>query len=294
MTDPRRFPPPWSVEETDACFIVRDANGQALAYVYFEEEPRRRAAAHLLTRDEARRIAANIAKLPEAAVALTKRATKMAERYPQGFCCHEAGHAVVAFSLGVRVVAVSVFFTEKEGWKGYTKTEGTDHLAWKDQIMLRVAGMAAEEFLDCPEDPRASLHDRGEIASLLDRMGMSEEREARIAEGNAGARIILEEHREQATPASSAPFDTRPEHSLVPTVPAPSSNSREETAATPARPGLRLAQASAIPGSGSWRSCPALKHIAPRHPNAECVPFLGIAVSSITSTASLPPTSLSA
>jgi hypothetical protein len=24
----RRFPPPWSVEETDARFIVRDANGQ--------------------------------------------------------------------------------------------------------------------------------------------------------------------------------------------------------------------------------------------------------------------------
>jgi hypothetical protein len=29
----RRFPPPWSAEETDACFIVRDANGQQLAYV---------------------------------------------------------------------------------------------------------------------------------------------------------------------------------------------------------------------------------------------------------------------
>jgi hypothetical protein len=65
-----RFPPPWSVDEADPkldrrCFIVRDANGQALAYVYFEEEPGRRAAAKLLTRDEARRIAANIAKLPE-------------------------------------------------------------------------------------------------------------------------------------------------------------------------------------------------------------------------------------
>jgi len=66
----RRFPPPWSVEETDPnldrrCFIVRDANGQALAYVYFEGEMGRRSAAHLLTRDEARRIAANIAKLPD-------------------------------------------------------------------------------------------------------------------------------------------------------------------------------------------------------------------------------------
>jgi hypothetical protein len=196
MTE-RRFPPPWTVEETDACFIVKDHAGQPLAYVYFEEEPGRRSAARLLTRDEARRIAANIAKLPEAAVELTKRVTKMAERYPQGFCCHEAGHAVVAFSLGVRVVAVSVFFTEKEGWKGYTKTEGTDHLPWNEQIMLRIAGMAAEEFFNCPEDPRASLHDRGEIASLLDRIGMSEEREARVAQANARARIILEEYREQ-------------------------------------------------------------------------------------------------
>jgi endo-1,4-beta-D-glucanase Y len=61
----RRFPPPWSAEETEACYIVRDANGQALAYVYYEQEPGRRAAAKLLTRDEAWRIAVNIAKLPE-------------------------------------------------------------------------------------------------------------------------------------------------------------------------------------------------------------------------------------
>jgi hypothetical protein len=59
---PRRFPPPRRGD--DACFIIRDRNGQALAYVYFEDEPGRRSAAHLLTRDEARRIAVNIAKLP--------------------------------------------------------------------------------------------------------------------------------------------------------------------------------------------------------------------------------------
>jgi hypothetical protein len=61
----RRFPQPWSVEEQSACFVVRDHNGQALAYVYFEDEPGRRSAAKLLSKDEARRIAVNTAKLPE-------------------------------------------------------------------------------------------------------------------------------------------------------------------------------------------------------------------------------------
>ena len=61
-----RFPPPWTVEDHNgACFIVKDRSGHALAYVYFEEEAGRRAAANLMDRDEARRIAANIAKLPE-------------------------------------------------------------------------------------------------------------------------------------------------------------------------------------------------------------------------------------
>ena len=43
MPSARRFPPPWSVEETAPCFIARDANGQALAFIYCADEPGRRA-----------------------------------------------------------------------------------------------------------------------------------------------------------------------------------------------------------------------------------------------------------
>ena len=61
---PRRFPPPWTVEKTPGGYKVKDANGQALAYVYARETERDADIANVLTMDEARRIATNIAKLP--------------------------------------------------------------------------------------------------------------------------------------------------------------------------------------------------------------------------------------
>ena len=44
---------------------VKDGGGQKLLYVYYEEEPGRRSSAKMLTKDQARRIAPNVAKLPE-------------------------------------------------------------------------------------------------------------------------------------------------------------------------------------------------------------------------------------
>ena len=64
MPERRRFPLPSSVEEHTESFIVKDANGQALAYLYFEDEPQRQLSTKRLSRDEAFHLAVNIAKLP--------------------------------------------------------------------------------------------------------------------------------------------------------------------------------------------------------------------------------------
>ena len=60
----RRFPPPWTVEQIPGGYKVKDANGQSLAYVYGPEIKADADTANVLTMDEARRIASNIAKLP--------------------------------------------------------------------------------------------------------------------------------------------------------------------------------------------------------------------------------------
>ena len=66
MTDaPRRFPPPWRADRIPGGYVVRDANGQAIAYVYSRATEAEALQAKVLTADEARRIAVNIARLPE-------------------------------------------------------------------------------------------------------------------------------------------------------------------------------------------------------------------------------------
>jgi hypothetical protein len=62
---PRRFPPPWTVDDIPGGYVMRDANGQSLAYVYARDNESDAQIAKVLIKDEARRIARNIAKLPE-------------------------------------------------------------------------------------------------------------------------------------------------------------------------------------------------------------------------------------
>lgn len=65
MSAPRRFPAPWTVEEIPGGYKVVDSGGSSVAYCYGNDELAGKTSHNAMTRDEARRIAANIAKLPE-------------------------------------------------------------------------------------------------------------------------------------------------------------------------------------------------------------------------------------
>jgi hypothetical protein len=61
----RRFPAPWQVRVIAGGYVVEDASGRAVAYIYAAEGQRLSAMPQALSWDEARRIAAGIVRLPE-------------------------------------------------------------------------------------------------------------------------------------------------------------------------------------------------------------------------------------
>jgi hypothetical protein len=63
----RRFPAPWTTDKIPGGYVVRDANGQSLVYVYSRDNEDEARPAKVLTKDEARRIAVNVARLPQSA-----------------------------------------------------------------------------------------------------------------------------------------------------------------------------------------------------------------------------------
>jgi len=61
----RRFPRPWRADKIPGGHVVRDANGKALVWIYSRDSEAEAMQAKVLTKDEARRIAVNVARLPE-------------------------------------------------------------------------------------------------------------------------------------------------------------------------------------------------------------------------------------
>lgn len=121
----------------------------------------------------------------------------MTDDIARGVCCHEAGHAVVAWSFRLPVKTVWVAFNETQGWHGRTEIDGSDnHLPMMDRIANLVAGKTAERLFGWPAHDKAWLVDFGEIHALLNRNSNSEyEICVRIGEASNHVRQILETHR---------------------------------------------------------------------------------------------------
>jgi hypothetical protein len=117
----------------------------------------------------------------------------MVERYSRVTACHEAGHAVVAWALGLVVGTICVRADDAGGGADIGSAE---HLCLTKQIAARIAGAAAEDLFDCHSHDLASFNDNVKIMELLEEHGISErEGLALRAEAYRCARKYLEKNR---------------------------------------------------------------------------------------------------
>lgn len=122
----------------------------------------------------------------------------MTEKPPRGICCHEAAHAVVAWSFALPVEEIYVVFDDLKGWYGGTNIAvGSDfELCLIDRITNLAAGKTGEEVLGCPAHEKAWLKDLGRIYELLRTNNIPEEEHwSQIELACDRARPILEIHR---------------------------------------------------------------------------------------------------
>ena len=100
----------------------------------------------------------------------------MTGRYPRGTAYHEAGHAVVAWSLGLQVGSIRL---SDDDASGCTEIDGADRLLLVDQISVLSAGYAAERVFNCLAHEQAGLQDRAKILQLITSSGKSEKEQGR-------------------------------------------------------------------------------------------------------------------
>jgi ATP-dependent Zn protease len=108
---------------------------------------------------------------------------------------HEAGHAVVAWALGLYVGTIEV----REDAGGGADIGPADHLSLVDQIAICSAGYAAERLFGVENHERASATDHAKIARLLEAHGVSEEERgpALRDEGHERACAFLLPHKDK-------------------------------------------------------------------------------------------------
>ena len=117
----------------------------------------------------------------------------MAKQYPEATAYHEAGHAVVACCLILKVTRIHI---NEHGEGGGTQIECIDGLTIVEQVALRVAGMQAEKMSKQKSKLPLGQDDKKRLMILLS--GLSEECHEEVCEkGYMLARKLLDDHRDK-------------------------------------------------------------------------------------------------
>jgi ATP-dependent Zn protease len=121
-----------------------------------------------------------------------------ADDYLRGMAFHEAGHAVVAWLLNLRVE--SIYIREIGAGNSETKTDPPDHLPLMHQLATLAAGLEAGWAFNCPLPEQAGYRDRLMAITLVIEHHEDlawEEIQSHLAAGHARARELLLEHRDR-------------------------------------------------------------------------------------------------
>jgi ATP-dependent Zn protease len=108
---------------------------------------------------------------------------------------HEAGHAVVAWCLGLEVQSINI---RADDASGSAVIGGTEHLAIVDQIAVTVAGAEAEHIFQQETHELGIYGDMGMLVTLLDEIPEAEARQLRQA-GYRRAHDLLVAHKDKVT-----------------------------------------------------------------------------------------------
>ncbi len=133
-----------------------------------------------------------------------------ADDYLRAMAFHEAGHAVVAWSLNLRVESIHI--SEIGAGNSATKTFPPDHLPLQDQLTTLAAGLEAEWAFNWPLHEHAGDRDRLMAIALIREHHedlASDEIQSYLAAGHARARELLLEHRDRVIRIAERLLDVR-------------------------------------------------------------------------------------
>src|SRR5712671_5282064 len=107
-----------------------------------------------------------------------------------GAAYHEAGHAVVAWSLGLTVGAMSI--NEDDPTAGCVDIGPTEHLPTTDRLAVCLAGMEAQYLFGFPTHADAGYSD---VTKALDIIGEDLSEKESLDTGYVRARDLIHTHR---------------------------------------------------------------------------------------------------